>query len=257
MNNIFSIRLFGLLVFVLLGLFLGSLTNFKAQAQPPATANKQSKITAKGLNKQLDTRERLIFELTHDRWQNTPDGVKTKWYNRGFNAFVLYDYALIGRNLSLGFGGGIANNNIYNNAKLVNLDTTAILVPISDSLYQYKKNKLETSWFEIPLELRFRTNPDKINKTFKIALGLRGGYLLDSKIKYKGEDLTNTAGTGDNVFIKTKRLPHISKYRLGYTARVGYANFNLFWYQSLTPLFKKGEGPDIIPFSIGFSFNSL
>ena len=45
MNNIFSIRLFGLLVFVLLGLFLGSLTNFKAQAQPPATANKQNGIT--------------------------------------------------------------------------------------------------------------------------------------------------------------------------------------------------------------------
>jgi hypothetical protein len=43
-------------------------------------------------------------------------------------------------------------------------------------------------------------------------------------------------------------------YRYGVMTRIGFGKFNLTGYYALTSLFEENKGPDIIPFSIGFSF---
>lgn len=209
----------------------------------------------KGASK-LDTRDRLIFEFTHDRWLNKPDEVDIKWYSRGFATYLMYDIAL-GKspNLSVAPGFGIATYNVFNNS-LISKDTDGktIFTQIPDSI-DYKKNKLVTSYLDVPLEIRMRTKPNsKNNKSFRLAVGARVGLLINGHTKYKGKDLT---GGNSDVKFKNLLVPNINKFRYGLSGRIGYGNINVFGYYSLSPLFEKDKGPEINQFSVGISFNSL
>jgi len=46
-------------------------------------------------------------------------------------------------------------------------------------------------------------------------------------------------------------------YHFGPTFRIGYGAANLYFYYSATGLFRKDRGPDVYPFSAGFSINAL
>jgi hypothetical protein len=104
-----------------------------------------------------------------------------------------------------------------------------------------KKSHLITNYIEIPLELRYSTNPDDPARSFKISVGGRIGYMYDSfsKIKYK-ED-------GEVKKIKNKEDFNLNKIRYGLSARIGVGNISLFGYYNLSPLFEEGKGlSDII-----------
>jgi len=211
--------------------------------------------------KQNTSRDRLIFELSYDYWANKPNDISLKWYNRGIGTFVMYDFALYDDNISVAPGVGISSNNYYHDA-YISTDTSnnTVLLPIPSTTTSgrdvtYTRNKLSTTYVEIPVEIRFRTNPDKFNKQFKLALGIRAGYCLNAHSKYKGTDFISD-GIRD-IFRKELDLPNINQYRYGATVRIGYANFNLYGYYSLSTLFDTNKGPGIQPFSVGISFNSF
>ncbi len=216
--------------------------------------------------KQKSSRDRFITEITHDNWYNKPNNVKVKWYNRGINFLIMYDIALISNNVSFAPGIGLSSNNVYNNATVQkNSDGNTYFEPIPSAInnpidtssvsVSSTRNKLSTTYFEIPVELRLRTNPDQFGRSFKIAAGLRGGVCFDAHTKYRGTDLSGASV--DEVFIKNKKLPNINRYRLNSSFRIGYGYFNLVGIYSLTTLFENDRGPGIHPFSIGISFNSF
>ncbi len=204
--------------------------------------------------KKVESRDRLIFEIAHDNWLNQPDSLKTRWWGRGFNMYIMYDIPLFDSdNISVAPGVGIATTNVYHNSNLILLnDSLSYFRPIADNV-NFRKNKLSTTAVDVPIELRFRTNPNKFNQSFKVALGVRVGYLLDAKTKYRGDEAD---GTGE-IFIKDKLLPNISRVRYGTSLRVGYGNFNVFAFYSLSTLFDANRGPGIHPISVGISFNSF
>jgi len=72
-------------------------------------------------------------------------------------------------------------------------------------------------------------------------LGIKGGYLVNSHTKFK--DSTGKVKVYD---IKT------NPYRYGAHVRIGYSWFALTGYYSVSTLFVKDKGPDVIPFSIDF-----
>ncbi|HRK26181.1 MAG TPA: outer membrane beta-barrel protein [Chitinophagales bacterium] len=219
---------------------------------------------AKPASKLKGSKDRLILEFVHDNWLEKPDDIKLKWYNRGLNLFAMYDVALIDDNVSIAPGGGLSFSNYYHNGFFsVDANDNTLLQPLPNKVFNgtdsitlgnSKRNKLSTTFFDAAFELRFRTDPNKVNKRFKFAVGARAGYRLDAHTKYRGDDL---AGSGREVFVKTKLIPNLNRFRYGLTARMGYANFNLFAYYSLSKMFEKDKGPEITPFSVGISFNSL
>ncbi|QQS30015.1 MAG: outer membrane beta-barrel protein [Sphingobacteriales bacterium] len=218
----------------------------------------------KAASKLKGSKDRLILELAHDNWLEKPDDIKLKWYGRGLNIYAMYDVALIDDNVSIAPGGGFSFSNYYHNGYFsLDADENTLFKPLPDKVYNgtdsvslgnSKRNKLSTSFVDAALELRFRTNPNKSNKRIKFAVGARAGYRLDAHTKYRGDDLN---GSGREVFIKTKLIPNMNRFRYGLTARAGYANINLFAFYSLSELFEKDKGPKIVPFSVGISFNSL
>ncbi len=200
--------------------------------------------------------DRYVMEINWNYWLNAPQDIQVKPFSRGFNTFVMFDFPFKEKShFSVALGPGLSSENVYHNGRFINTDTTTQLVPINDSI-KYKRNKLNTNYLEAPLEFRFRTKPLVKSYRLKIAVGLRGGMLISSHIKFIGQG-TAFGQPGDNVKIKEYKVPNLAKYRYGLTARVGFGPFNFIGYYGLSTLFDQGLGPAIVPVSIGFTFNML
>ncbi len=207
------------------------------------------------------TRDRITLEFVHNNWiwDQKPDGVETKWHSRGINFLYTYDIQIANsNNISIAPGIGISNANIFTNARL-GFDTLENIVNTSLTAFAedltVNKNKIGTTHLIVPIELRLRTNPNKSNKTWKLGLGVRVGYLLEAKNKYKGSDVFQN--TSREISFKEKGLFNFNRFKYAGTLRIGYGSFNLFGEYSLATLLQKNRGPEIHPISIGITFNSL
>jgi hypothetical protein len=110
------------------------------------------------------------------------------------------------------------------------------LTPAANTIPGVRKSMLITNYIDVPLELRYSTNPEDPARSFKISVGGRIGYMFNAsnKIKYKEE--------GELKKLKNNQDFNISKLRYGLSARIGVGSFSLFGYYNLTPLFEKGKG---------------
>jgi hypothetical protein len=147
--------------------------------------------------------------------------------------------------------------NIKSNAFLVNQDSS-YFSPIPSGL-EYNRNKITTVFVDIPLELRFRSRPTPPNKSgkvrkrnFKLALGFKLGYKVQSYIKYDGEDYRST-NYASSIKYKEYRLNNILAYRYGVYARIGYGKFSAYGYFALTDFFENKKGPELRPFAVGLT----
>ncbi len=192
----------------------------------------------------------IVLDLFTDIWVDVPSNVDVRTINQGVNVSGLYDYRLGKSDYSFAFGVGLGSHNFYSDAFAV-VDSTgnSSLTKIS-AIYEgnsYKRNKISFSYFDIPIEFRMRTKND-----FRASLGFKFGFLIDSHTKYIGDDYI--FGGTDQIHAKFKDVRNIEKFRYGVTARFGWKFINLTGFYSLTGLFKKGQGPDLYPISVGISF---
>jgi hypothetical protein len=203
------------------------------------------------------TRDRLTMTVSWNTWLNNSDStLKIEAQSRGFDAHWMFDFLFKEESrFSLAPGLGIGTSNVFHNSS-ISLDSTGtIFTPYPDSV-NVTKNKLATTYAEIPIELRFRSKPNKNNNSFKIGIGIKAGMLLAAKTKYVGDGSPFGVAT-DEAKIKTFRIPNVNRFRYGATFRVGYANFNLVAFYSLATLFETNLGPTLNPFSIGFCFSLM
>ena len=127
------------------------------------------------------------------------------------------------------------------------------LVPLEASEFgEIKKTKLSTTYFEVPLELRFHVDKDNFKKSVKIAIGGRVGVLMSSHTKVKYE----VDGNGNKL--KLKDNYELNRFRYGAQASLGVAGISLYFYWGLNDLFEKGRGPEGTAASqnqLGIAFN--
>lgn len=120
----------------------------------------------------------------------------------------------------------------------------------SSNIYNYRKNRLKTTFVNVPVLLEFNTSKNP-KKAFHIAVGAIGGYKLGSRtrqvLELKGNDIK---------FIK-KDDYNINPFRVNAHASIGYHNFTLYADYALTPLFENGKGPELYPFTIGVKLISF
>jgi hypothetical protein len=105
------------------------------------------------------------------------------------------------------------------------------------------KNRLLTQLVSLPVEFHIESNPKRLSRSFHISAGVIGGlvYRANQKIKYEDDGDKN----------KVRDDFNLNKFRLGWIGRIGYGPINFYVSNSLTPLFKSGEGPELIPLQIG------
>lgn len=197
-----------------------------------------------------DTKRKFTFGLDvfTDMWQNIPEGVSPKTINPGVNIFGSYNYMLGESNFSFSPGIGIGVHNMLNNSFLKTQGGRTYFVEILDSMpnLAYNSSKFVATYFDIPIELRFKSKSE-----FRIALGFKFGFLIKAHTKYKGDDFIG--GNYNKVIYKKARIQYVEKNRYGLTARIGYKWLNLWGYYQLSSLFLSGNGPDMYPISIGIT----
>lgn len=164
------------------------------------------------------------------------------WGSRTANIYYQYEFRIMESKFSIVPGIGLSLERFkFKNGAIMGYDeddSLKLLLPAETPMTGLKKSQLVTNYLEIPLELRFSTNPSDPGRSFKVSVGGRIGYMYDSfnKIKYKDTD-------GETKQLKDKQDWNLTKLRYGVYGKLGLGNFNLFGYYNLTPLFEAGKGP--------------
>lgn len=226
----------------------------------PASQTASAKKSWKKIDLSNRSNDHLMIQYGVDKWAGTPDSISPKGFSRFFNAYVMLDKPFkTNPKFSVGLGAGIGSSNIFFDKTYVDVKSTSTQLPFAnvDSVNHFKKFKLTTIFLEAPVELRFSSNPENTNKSFKVALGVKVGTLLNAHTK--GKTLVNKAGgTINNYIVKESSKKFFNTTRLAATARIGYGIFGLYASYQITSTLKTGAGPDAIrPYSIGIYISGL
>jgi hypothetical protein len=185
------------------------------------------------------------------------EGFNTNFFgSRTVNLYYFYDHQIGKSNFSVhpGIGFGLERYK-FNNDKTLGYDAEDSLqmIPVSEVLptaSSIKKTGLITNYIDVPLEVRFSSNPNDPSRSFKVSLGFKFGVLYDSftKIKYREDSETKK--------IKDKQNYNLNPIRYGVLFRIGAGVFSAYANYTLSPLFKDGEGPNgakINNFTVGIT----
>ncbi len=198
-------------------------------------------------------KDRIVLDLNAANWirHNNANGFRTRYYSRGLNLYGMYDLQLQKSRVSFAFGAGISFVDIYNNSTLY--DSTsgsgAKFTPMPNYPDTVKLNKVAMTYIDIPLELRIRTNRDKLGQVWKFNIGFKAGVRIDA--------YTRTIYKTPRESERLKPYPDFNQFRMGPTLRIGYSSFNFTAYYGVLGVFKSGRGPDMNEWAFGISFNGL
>lgn len=196
--------------------------------------------------------DQVVFNVITNMLNPVPENVSAKPFSS--LGAEIYSYSpLIGKKKKVGVAMGIGVGTLnYDIGAIPGLDSLkkTIFNKIPDSI-NYKKSKITVAYWDIPIEVRFRTNPSTKGNAFKFALGFKFGIMLSNHWKYKGDDFYEK----DRI-IKQKiyNIDNMMKFRYGAYARLGYGKFTLMGTYYLTPLFIEDKGPESMVLSLGLSF---
>jgi hypothetical protein len=204
--------------------------------------------------------DHFMLQLSLDNWTGAPDSIDNRisGVSRGANIYLMLDKPFRGnQNLSVAIGVGVGTSSIFFKKTIVDIASLNAVLPFTavDSGNYFKKYKLATAFLEVPLELRFSSNPEQPNRSVKAALGVKGGILLNAHTK--GKILKNGDGVINNYIDKTLSKNYFNSSRLAATARVGYGLFTIFGSYNLTSIFKDGVAPDIKLLQVGLTVSGL
>jgi hypothetical protein len=200
--------------------------------------------------------DHFMLQFGYSGWAGAPDSINRSGFSRSFNFYLLFDFPFKSNpRLSVAIGPGIGTDNIFFEKTRINLRNREQILFLEDSLIQYKKYKLQMGYLEAPVEFRYAANPLNMNRSFKFALGVKVGTIIDAKTKAKVDrDDDGNAG----YVTKEKDKKFFGGTRLAGTARVGYGNFSIYGQYTLTELFREGQGPQgIRPWQIGLMLSGL
>ncbi len=250
--------------FTLVVFLLFAVISSFAQA-PPDTTGAPTTIKKK---RKPPKKEMLLVNLNFDSWIGQPSTISPKWFSsRGVDIALLYDYVIAKTNFSVAAGVAFNSHNIHMEAFPIeypilkeptdpnSIGSYTLLDPSFFDGKQINVNKLSTNFIDIPFEFRFRSNPRKNGKRITASVGFKLGWLVQSHTKTRVDEDFIYQGVNFGEKAKTYDIPNINKFRYGVTARVGYANFYLNFFYSLTPLFVKGRGTEATPISVGIGYS--
>lgn len=184
----------------------------------------------------------FTLELGLNNGLNAPERFDAAlWGSRSFNVYYQYEIRILKSRFSIVPGIGLSLERFkFKNGAILGYDeedSLKLLLPAETPMTGLKKTQMINNYIDVPVELRFSTNPSDPGRGFKVAVGGRIGYMYDSfsKLKYKEDGQTKT--------LKDKQDWNLTKLRYGVSGKLGFGNFTLFGYYNLTPLFEEGKGP--------------
>lgn len=193
-------------------------------------------------------KDQLSFSFNSTQLIQNESNVKLSPFSRGINLQMMYPFVGSKSNIAMAIGFGLACQNYYLD-QFINYNNDSLWFSVIPDSLNLKKYKLNTNYITVPIELRFRTNPNSNNKSFKIYAGFRVGMLINNHTKYVGYD----PNTDDKIKKKKYNIKHIQQFDYGFTLRVGSGKIMLNGYYSLSKLFDDNKCCELIPYEIGLT----
>ncbi len=208
---------------------------------------------------QTRAKDHFMIQLGAATWQDRPDSIKTAGLSRTFNMYLMMDFPFkTSPKLSVALGPGLATDHVFLDKMTAGIkdNTKSVVFKNAADTAHFKKYKVATAFLELPVELRFSSNPEADGKSFKVAIGAKVGTMLAAWVK--GKTLEDKGGNEINDYIvKEKSKRFFNTTRISLTGRIGYGHFSAFTSYSLTSLFKEGVGPKMNAMSIGLTISGL
>lgn len=207
------------------------------------------------------TKDHFMIQYGVDAWSSRPDSVRTGGFSRHFNMYVMFDKPFkTNPKMSVGIGFGLGSSNMFFNNTNVDVKYIGPQMPFTnaDSINHFDKFKVTTMYLELPVELRFFSNPNNMNKSWKFAIGAKVGTLL--KAYSKGKNFVNRNGQslyGTSFIEKEQSKKFFNGTSLAVTGRVGYGIIGLQGSYNVLSVLRDGAGPTMNRFSIGISISGL
>lgn len=254
------------------GLFAQDTTKVTKPVAPPVKPKGPSEAVLahrRKLDKEFAkySRDHLTLDLNGTNWiynknaapwggSSTNAPFQSKWFSRGINIYFNWDFRIKGSRVSFAPGIGYSCSNIYSRDKMVQDSAGPIHfepLPTYVGDTSTKINKLCLQYLEVPLELRFRTDPDKFNNCWKVAIGFKGGVRVDAHTKTRMD-----FPDGEKQVFVVRRWSDFDQWDAGPTLRVGYSFFNITATYGVINVFKPVlNNPSAHAFSLGISFTAL
>ena len=207
------------------------------------------------------TKDHFMFQYGADAWTSKPDSVRTGGFSRHFNLYFMFDRPFKSNpKMSLGIGAGLGSSNMFFNKTNVDVKSNEAKLPfvLADSLNHFRKFKITNIYLELPVEIRYFSNPDNMNKSWKLAFGAKIGTLLKSFSK--GKDYENKDGLslyGTSYIMKENSKKFFNSTAISLTGRVGYGIVGIQGSYQLTGVLRDGAGATMNKYSIGVSISGL
>lgn len=122
-----------------------------------------------------------------------------------------------------------------------------IIMPVDLDPDGLKKTKLNVTYLTAPLILEVKTPLRMGHSRLYLAGGVVGGVNIGSHTKYKYR----------NDKEKVRSNFNLNQFKYDLTGRIGFGDFCIFVNYGMTPLFKNGRGPELVPVTFGFSFPNI
>lgn len=207
------------------------------------------------------TKDHFMIQYGADVWSGRPDSVRTGGLSRHFNFYFMFDKPFKNNpKMSVGIGIGIGSSNMFFDNVNVNVKSNNIRLPftIADTINHFNKFKVASLFLELPVEFRYFSNPNDMNKSWKFAVGAKVGTLLKSYSKGKNYVTGNGQSIYGTTFIeKEQSKKFFNGTSLAFTGRVGYGIIGLQGSYNVLGVLKDESGPNMNRFSVGISISGL
>jgi hypothetical protein len=189
--------------------------------------------------------DHMLIDFGYETFTSRPGFTNFQWYNNGLNIQLFYDKLFGQSGFSGAIGIGFSTQSYYSDKQIRRDSTKSFLYsnwlnPEST----YERNKVSTSWVEVPIEFRYRSEIDDWGYRWKFSVGAKVGFLFDTHDK-----LVDKSG----VKFKTYYFPDMNNVRFGLVGRAGYGKVNFTTFFSLTEFFVPGRGPEMRQVSVAIS----
>jgi hypothetical protein len=167
--------------------------------------------------------------------------------------FVQHSFGIAGNRFGMVTGMGLEFfNYFFRHNNTIETDAQGVIFPRYFDPIDLEKSKLTMTYLTVPILFEFQFPGELSNShRLRISVGVIGGLKLGShtKVVYQVN--------GDKKKDKNHDDFSINPFRYGFTARVGYKHINIYSDFYPVPLFEKGKGPVLYPFSVGIAFVGL
>ena len=205
--------------------------------------------------KRPDIPGELMVDVGFNVWSSMPGALERRTWSsksiglyytkrKAFNSKLSFNYGIgLGlEKMSLGDSSTLASSVYEDNDTPNNADDDFVRgVQIVPNPHNFSKNKLATTYLDIPVEFRFHPFGTEDGEGLFIGLGGVAGLRLKSQTKWKYEN------NGETTREKNTGKFNLNSFRYGYQVRAGFRGVHVFYKRYVSSVFNgpfpTGENP--------------